>query len=220
MQLSEFTYVFLILCVPFIGYIVSTTNPKKGFTLLFSSIIFLTVFINQSIFTFLGILFLGIYANLLNKKEKNYILLLSIISFLIGSFNIVGLALLKSTLPILLVSSVFSLMMIGHWFLVDPTISRVGMKNIAIFSTSLSLGLSVLVFFDFYESSSDLFNLLSSNVLNNVIVFLYVSAAILSFGSFKSLQEKSYTGVMASTGLSYLSLIVSMGASGTLILSI
>ena len=220
MQLSEFTYVFLILCVPFIGYIVSTTNPKKGFTLLFSSIIFLTVFINQSIFTFLGILFLGIYANLLNKKEKNYILLLSIISFLIGSFNIVGLALLKSTLPILLVSSVFSLMMIGHWFLVDSTISRVGMKNIAIFSTSLSLGLSVLVFFDFYESSSDLFNLLSNSVLNNVMVFLYISAAILSFGSFKSLQEKSYTGVMASTGLSYLSLIVSLGASGTLILSI
>ena len=110
--------------------------------------------------------------------------------------------------------------MIGHWFLVDPTISRVGMKNIAIFSTSISLGLSVLVFFDFYENSSNLFNLLSTNTLNNIIVFLYVSAAILSFGSFKSLQEKSYTGVMASTGLSYLSLIVSMGASGTLILSI
>ena len=220
MQLSEFTYVFLILCVPFIGYIVSTTNPKKGFTLLFSSIIFFTVFIYQSTFTLLGIFFLGLYANLLNKKEKNYILLLSIVSFLIGSFNFVGLELLKSILPILLVSSVFSLMMIGHWFLVDPTISRVGMKNISIFSTFLSLFLSVLVFFDFYESSTDLFNLLSNNVLNNVMVFLYISAAILSFGSFKSLQEKSYTGVMASTGLSYLSLIVSMGASGTLILSI
>ena len=220
MQLSEFTYVFLILCVPFIGYIVNTTNPKKGFTLLFSSIIFFTVFIYQSTFTLLGIFFLGLYANLLNKKEKNYILLLSIVSFLIGSFNFVGLELLKSTLPILLVSSVFSLMMIGHWFLVDPTISRVGMKNISIFSTFLSLFLSVLVFFDFYESSADLFNLLSNNILNNVMVFLYISAAILSFGSFKSLQEKSYTGVMASTGLSYLSLIVSMGASGTLILSI
>ena len=220
MQLSEFTYVFLILCVPFIGYIVSTTNPKKGFTLLFSSIIFFTVFIYLSTFTLLGIFFLGLYANLLNKKEKNYILLLSIVSFLIGSFNFVGIELLKSTLPILLVSSVFSLMMIGHWFLVDPTISRVGMKNISIFSTFLSLFLSVLVFFDFYESSMDLFNLLSNNVLNNVMVFLYISSAILSFGSFKSLQEKSYTGVMASTGLSYLSLIVSMGASGTLILSI
>ena len=220
MQLSGFTYVFLILCVPFIGYIVNTTNPKKGFTILFSSIIFLAVFINPSIFTFLGILFLGLYAKLLDKKESNYLLLLSTISFLIGSFNFVGLELLKAILPILLVSSVFSLMMIGHWFLVDPTISRVGMKNIAIFSTSLSLGLSVLVFFNFYESSSSLFNLLSNGVLNNVIVFLYISAAILSFGSFKSLQEKSYTGVMASTGLSYLSLIVSMGSSGTLILSI
>ena len=220
MQLSEFTYVFLILCVPFIGYIVNTTNPKKGFTILFSSIIFLAVFINPSLFTFLGILFLGLYAKLLDKKESNYLLLLSTISFLISSFNFVGFELLKSILPILLVSSVFSLMMIGHWFLVDPTISRVGMKNIAIFSTSLSLGLSVLVFFNFYESSSSLFNLLSNSVLNNVMVFLYISAAILSFGSFKSLQEKSYTGVMASTGLSYLSLIVSMGASGTLILSI
>jgi len=47
-----------------------------------------------------------------------------------------------------------------------------------------------------------------------------ISAGVLSFGSFKALQEKSYTGVMASTGLSYLSLIVSLGASGTLILSI
>ena len=220
MQLSEFTYVFLILCVPFVGYIVNTTNPKKGFTLLFSSIIFFVVFINPSLLTFLGISFLGLYTNFINKKERNYILILSIISFLIGSFNFVGLELFKSILPILLVSSVFSLMMIGHWFLVDPTIPRVGMKNIAIFSIFLSLGISILVFFDFYESSSDLFNLLSNNVLNNVIVFLYVSAAILSFGSFKSLQEKSYTGVMASTGLSYLSLIVSMGASGTLILSI
>jgi len=220
MQLSEFTYVFLILCVPFVGYIVNTTNPKKGFTLLFSSIIFFVVFINPSLLTFLGISFLGLYTNFINKKERNYILILSIISFLIGSFNFVGLELFKSILPILLVSSVFSLMMIGHWFLVDPTIPRVGMKNIAIFSIFLSLGISILVFFDFYESSSNLFNLLSSSVLNNVIAFLYISSAILSFGSFKSLQEKSYTGVMASTGLSYLSLIVSMGASGTLILSI
>ena len=67
---------------------------------------------------------------------------------------------------------------------------------------------------------SNFFNLVGNNLLNNVIIFLYLSAGILSFGSFKSLQEKSYTGVMASTGLSYLSLIVSLGASGTLILSI
>ena len=32
------------------------------------------------------------------------------------------------------------------------------------------------------------------------------------------LNEKSYTGVMAATGLSYLSLLVSLGGTGTLIL--
>lgn len=205
---------------PFYWVYYKNYKSKERFYITFQFNNFFVVFIDPSIFTFLGILFLFLYANLLHKKERNYVLLLSIISFLLGSFNFVGPELLKSILPILLVSSVFSLMMIGHWFLVDPTISRVGMKNIAIFSTSLSLGLSVLVFFDFYESSSNLFNLLSNSVLNNVMVFLYISAAILSFGSFKSLQEKSYTGVMASTGLSYLSLIVAMGASGTLILSI
>ena len=84
----------------------------------------------------------------------------------------------------------------------------------------LSLGLSLLVFTNFYESSSNFFNLLDNELLNNVIVFLFISAGLLSYGSFKSLQEKSYTGVMASTGLSYLSLIVSLGASGTLILSL
>jgi len=111
-------------------------------------------------------------------------------------------------------------MMIGHWFLVDPTIDRNGMKNISKFSIYLSVILSLLVYTNVYESNSDFFNLIGNDLLNNVIIFLYLSAGILSFGSFKSLQEKSYTGVMASTGLSYLSLIVSLGASGTLILSI
>ena len=145
---------------------------------------------------------------------------MSFISFTSLIFSDVGIENLSSVFPILLISSVFSLMMIGHWFLVDPTINREGMKNIAKFSMYLSLILSFLVFTNIYESNSNFFNLVGNNLLNNVIIFLYLSAGILSFGSFKSLQEKSYTGVMASTGLSYLSLIVSLGASGTLILSI
>jgi len=128
--------------------------------------------------------------------------------------------LLASFLPILLVSSVFSSMMIGHWFLVDPTIERIGMKNISKFSSVLSFLLAFLVFLDIYQSSSMFFINVSYNLLNNVLIFLYFSSALLSFGSYKSLQEKSYTGVMASTGLSYLALIVALGASGTLILSV
>ena len=220
MQLSEFTFIFLTLCIPFLYYIVQSTGPKKGFSILFIAIISLNFFLKPENFSILGSFFLVFYLYAYEKKESKYYLALSFISFTSLIFSDVGIENLSSIFPILLISSVFSLMMIGHWFLVDPTINREGMKNIAKFSMYLSLILSFLVFTNIYESNSNFFNLVGNNLLNNVIIFLYLSAGILSFGSFKSLQEKSYTGVMASTGLSYLSLIVSLGASGTLILSI
>jgi len=220
MQLSEFTFIFLTLCLPFLFYIVMSTKPKKGFSILFVSIIALNVFLKPVNLSFIGLFFLFFYLYSYEKKESKYYLVLAFLSFTALTISDVGIKNLNSILPILLISSVFSLMMIGHWFLVDPTIDRSGMKNISKFSIYLSLVLSLLVFTNIFESSSEFFNLVGNDLLNNVIIFLYLSAGILSFGSFKSLQEKSYTGVMASTGLSYLSLIVSLGASGTLILSI
>ncbi len=220
MQLSEFTFLFLTLCIPFLGYIVSSTNPKKGFSILFVSVIAINALINQSNLSLLGLFFLILYLYNLKKQKRNYYILLSLFSFLFATFDLIGESLFMNFLPTLLVSSVFSSMMIGHWFLVDPTIERIGMKNISKFSYSLSLLLALLVFLGIYQSSSAFFSDISNNLLNNILVFLYLSSSLLSFGSFKSLQEKSYTGVMASTGLSYLALIVVLGASGTLILSI
>ena len=220
MQLSEFTFVFLTLCIPFLIYIVSSTSPKKGFSILFVLIIGINGFINQDNFSLLGLFFLAFYLYSFEKRERKYFVFMSMVSFLLASYNLIGQNLLSSLLPILLVSSVFSSMMIGHWFLVDPTIERIGMKNISKFSSGLSILLAFLVFINIYESSSMFFSSVSENLLKNVVIFLYLSSALLSFGSLKSLQEKSYTGVMASTGLSYLALIVSLGASGTLILSV
>jgi len=220
MQLSEFTFVFLTLCIPFLIYIVSSTSPKKGFSILFVLIIGINGFINQDNFSLLGLFFLAFYLYSFEKEERKYFVFMSMVSFLLASFNLLGQNLLSSLLPILLVSSVFSSMMIGHWFLVDPTIEKIGMKNISKFSSGLSILLAFLVFINIYESSSMFFSSVSENLLKNVVIFLYLSSALLSFGSLKSLQEKSYTGVMASTGLSYLALIVSLGASGTLILSV
>ena len=176
--------------------------------------------INQNIFSLLGVLFLILYLYSFEKEVRKYFVFMSIASFAVASFNLIGQNLISSFLPILLVSSVFSSMMIGHWFLVDPTIERIGMKNISEFSSGISILLAFLVFINIYESSSMFFSSVSENLLNNVVIFLYLSSALLSFGSLKSLQEKSYTGVMASTGLSYLALIVALGASGTLILSV
>ena len=220
MQLSEFTYLFLTLCIPFLYYIVRSTSPKKGFSILFVLIIGINGFINQDNFSLLGLFFLAFYLYSFEKEERKYFVFMSMVSFLLASFNLLGQNLLSSLLPILLVSSVFSSMMIGHWFLVDPTIEKIGMKNISKFSSGLSILLAFLVFINIYESSSMFFSSVSENLLKNVVIFLYLSSALLSFGSLKSLQEKSYTGVMASTGLSYLALIVALGASGTLILSV
>ncbi len=113
--------------------------------------------------------------------------------------------------PILLVSGIFSLMMIGHWFLVDPTITRDGMKNIAKSSMFVSSLLCLLLVAGFL--SPDI-----TDLYRSVIIGLYISSTVLSLGSLKSLNETSYTGVMAATGLSYLSLLVSLGGTGTLIL--
>ena len=57
-----------------------------------------------------------------------------------------------------------------------------------------------------------------STLYRNIILGLYISSGILSLGAYKSLNETSYTGVMAATGLSYLSLLVSLGGTGTHIL--
>ena len=85
------------------------------------------------------------------------------------------------------------------------------MKKIALVTTFQPLIILPLVYFNFLsENLGDIYKL--------VIMFLYLSTGVLSFASYKSLNEKSYTGVMAATGLSYLSLIVSIGASGTLLL--
>ena len=187
---------------------------------MFISIISGTVFLSPSSYSLLGLFFLLFYLGNFHTKAKNYLLLLSLITYFFEIYQLVTNKIVIFSLPIIMVASVFSLMMIGHWFLVDPTISRVGMKNIAKFSSIISILLSLLVFLGVFESSSSIFNIISSQVLSYVVIGLYLFASLLSFGSYKSLQEKSYTGVMASTGLSYLSLIVSMGATGTLILSL
>ena len=215
MELNLFVYVLLIFCIPYLSYSNFSIKPKKGFSILFISIISTVIFLNFSILTVLGTLLLILTLLIENKTIHPYFYGLSFTLLNFEIFNILNLNtfdfFLNYLFPISLVSGVFSSMMIGHWFLVDPTISKEGMKKIAIISTFQSLILIPLVFFEFIGQDIE-------NIFKNVILILFLSTSILSFASYKSLGEKSYTGVMASTGLSYLSLIVSLGASGGLLL--
>ena len=215
MELNLFVYILLIFCIPYLLYSNSQIKPRKGFSILFISIISTIIILKFSVLSTLGIIPLIVTLFIDKKVFHKYLygssfLILNYQIFLesdLSLFNII----LSNLFPVSLVSGVFASMMIGHWFLVDPTISKQGMKRIALFCTLQSLTMIPLVFFEFIgENIEDLFK--------NVILFLFLSTSILSFASFKSLGEKSYTGVMASTGLSYLSLIVSLGASGGLLL--
>lgn len=215
MSLSTFVCLLLTFCIPYLVYIKLTIQPKRGFSILFITIIGIGSLIKLEL---LGILALVLLIFTLFIKNKNIQIGLFLGSFFIfiqvfsASINISLLNyLMIYFLPISLISGIFSLMMIGHWFLVDPTISKEGMKKIAIVTSLQSLALIPLVQFDFINSGI-------VPIYKLVIICLYATTSILAFASYKSLNEKSYTGVMAATGLSYLSLIVSIGATGTLLL--
>ena len=215
MSLSTFVCLLLTFCIPYLVYIKLTIQPKRGFSILFITIIVIGSLIKLEL---LGLLALVLLIFTLFIKDKNIQIGLFFGSFFIfiqvfsASINISLLNyLMIYFLPISLISGIFSLMMIGHWFLVDPTISKEGMKKIAIVTSLQSLALIPLVQFDFINSGI-------VPIYKLVIICLYATTSILAFASYKSLNEKSYTGVMAATGLSYLSLIVSIGATGTLLL--
>ncbi len=215
MDLNIFVYVLLIFCIPYLLYSNIRIRPRKGFSVLFISIISTVILLNFSLVTIVGTFFLILTLMVKSKNSHPYLYGVSFLLLNYEIFNLLNLNIFEFVIdylfPISLVSGVFSSMMIGHWFLVDPTISKEGMKKIAITSTYQSLILAPLVFFDFIGQDIE-------NIFKNVILILFLSTSILSFASYKSLGEKSYTGVMASTGLSYLSLIVSLGASGGLLL--
>ena len=215
MELNIFVYVLLVFCIPYLLYSNLRIKPRKGFSILFISIISLAIFLNFTVFTVIGILLLGSTLLIKEKNYHSYIFSASFITLNYEIFNILDLRLIDLTinylLPISLVSCVLSSMMIGHWFLVDPTISKEGMKKIALTGTVQSLIIVPLIYLEFIGQDID-------TIFKNVILILFISTSVLSFASFKSLGEKSYTGVMASTGLSYLSLIVSLGGSGGLLL--
>ena len=215
MELNLFVYVLLAYCIPFLFYSNYRINPRKGFSILFVSIISMVILLKFSFFSLIAGVILAL--TLIIEKDKFKFIFYGL-SFLILNIDIfikldlsISVFLLNYVLPISLTSGVLSSMMIGHWFLVDPTISKEGMMKIALLCSILSLLILPLVFFEIIGPDID-------SIFKNVILVLYSSAGILSFASYRSLAEKSYTGVMASTGLSYLSLIVSLGASGGLLL--
>ncbi len=112
--------------------------------------------------------------------------------------------------PVLVVTGAASLggttaeMLLGHWFLVDPTLPRWSLRALDM------SGVAGLVA-DFVVVA-----VLGALATGGFVVVAYVMLAALSIlmmvGVWFSLGEKGYEGVMAATGLSYLSVLTALGA--------
>ena len=103
-----------------------------------------------------------------------------------------------------LLGGVTSEMMLGHWFLLDPTLPRRPLFDL---DESAAVGLVG-------ETAAVLLSgavALTGSVLTWVWVALLVLNGLLLTGVWFSLREPRYSGVMAATGLSYLALLVTFG---------
>ena len=70
MELNLFVYVLLTFCIPYLSYSNFRIKPRKGFSILFISIISTIILLNFSLLTVLGTLLL--IATLLIKNKKIY----------------------------------------------------------------------------------------------------------------------------------------------------
>ena len=124
MELNLFVYVLLIFCIPYLSYSNFRIKPRKGFSILFISIISTVILLNFSYFTVLGTFLLIAILLIKNKKIHPYFYALSFTLLNFEIFNILNLNIIDFFLnylfPISLVSGVFSSMMIGHWVFGRP----------------------------------------------------------------------------------------------------
>jgi len=104
----------------------------------------------------------------------------------------------------MLLGGVTSEMLLGHWFLVDPTLPRRPLYDLDE-SAAVALGGETVA----VVLSGAL--ALTGSVLTWVWVALVVLGALLLAGVWFSIREPRYSGVMAATGLSYLAVLVSFG---------
>jgi hypothetical protein len=95
-------------------------------------------------------------------------------------------------------------MLLGHWFLVDPKLPRWPLRRLAYFGIAgiAAEGVRVALLQDGSLIAPPL-----------VLALLAAFGVVLMVGVLFSLRVKSYTGVMAATGLSYLATITALAVA-------
>ena len=96
-------------------------------------------------------------------------------------------------------------MLLGHWYLIDPTLPRWALKRLAAAGGAGMLVDVGLVLADTGFAWED-------DVIGWALVVLAATTVLLTVAVWFALNEPSYPGVMAATGLSYLAILTAIGA--------
>ncbi len=107
---------------------------------------------------------------------------------------------------ILLLGGITTEMLLGHWFLVDPTLPRWSLHAL---DAIAAVGLALEVFIVGVSDSLVLSG--TDGVYGIVYLVMAAFCTLLMAGVWGSLREPRYSGVMAATGLSYLAVLVAFG---------
>lgn len=107
----------------------------------------------------------------------------------------------------LLLGAMTTLMMLGHWYLVDPQLPRRALLRL-----DVAAGAGLLADFIYMVVGG---TILEWQPTDAILGWTYLALTVLTFllivATWYSLQEPAYSGVMAATGLSYLGLLTSFG---------
>jgi hypothetical protein len=129
---------------------------------------------------------------------------ISAVSFLVHGFvNVADNPLLILTGAVALGGTTAE-MLLGHWFLVDPKLPRWALRRLdGAGIAGLTLDTAYVVW---------LGGLSGEGLLRWAYLGLAAMSVLMMTGVWFSLKEKGYEGVMAATGLSYLSVLTALGA--------
>jgi hypothetical protein len=113
----------------------------------------------------------------------------------------------------LLLGVVTSAMLLGHWYLVQPGLTRKPISKMCLASMVI-LGINVF----FWLLPQGMISVLSGNESDGwggTLGYMWVGSVFttvtLLFMAYRALKEKSYSAVMATTGLLYLAILVANG---------
>lgn len=99
-------------------------------------------------------------------------------------------------------------MLLGHWYLIDPTLPRWALRRLALAGAGGAVvDFAILAWLGVFPWSA------GDTAVGLGFVLLAVTTVVLMAAVGGALREEGYAGVMAATGLSYLALLTAIGAA-------